>query len=125
MVWTSLARLPRTLAVVLALAANLVAAGVPVLHAVAHEVAEGHRPDPEAAALAQIDHGHDEVHPASLHEERAPIKRPTLDFSFVLPDEAQKPVAFAAPATTRHRPVLRVISRAPPRTDPARAPPLA
>ena len=119
------ARLLRSVAVFLALVANLVAAGVPVLHAMAHEFAEEHHPAPEAETLAHIEPGDHADHAASLHDERVLIKRQPIDLAFTLPAATAEPSVFTAPAAVSHRPALRVSSRAPPTADLARAPPLA
>jgi hypothetical protein len=125
-------RFGRALFVLLALVANLVATGVPLLHALAHEHGHGHR---EAHAQghehahegdhAPSRHGeeHDEIHPASLHDEWLVVPRAGLDFAAALiPGSSLEPIALlvvVAPflaASALH-------SRAPPRTTPARAPP--
>ena len=118
-------RLARLLAVLLALVANLIAAGVPVLHALAHEVAEEHHPSSDLPAVPQVDHGHDKLHADALHEERVLNKRQAIDPAFLSPAEAEEPASFISPERITHRPALRLASRAPPSTDLARAPPLA
>ena len=118
-------RFTRLLAVLLALVANLIATGVPVLHALAHEVAEEHHPSPELPAVPQVDHAHDQVHADALHDERVLTKRQAIDLAFLSPAEAEEPASFTSPARITHRPALRLASRAPPNTDLARAPPLA
>ena len=117
--------LARALAVLLALVANLIAVGVPVLHALAHEMAEAHHPSPELPAGPQVDHGHDEVHADALHDERVLTKRQAIDLAFILPAEAEAPTALTSAARIKHRPPSRLASRAPPGSDLARAPPLA
>jgi hypothetical protein len=117
--------------VVLALVANLYATGVPLLHALAHEHAhrEAHAHGHEHAHQdhhAPSHHGenHDEIHPASLHDECLVVPRAGLDFVLApIPESLLEPsarVRVEAPfvvSTALH-------SRAPPRTTPARAPPL-
>ena len=118
--WT---RACRPIALAMALVANLFAAGVPVLHAFAHELAEPHHAAESRGA--EVDHGHDEIHPASLHDEQLVVKRLSIDLSFLVPAGVKGIVAFTAPATLQHRPALRLVSRAPPGSDLARAPPSA
>ena len=118
-------RSARSLAVLLALVANLIAAGVPVLHALAHEAAEGHHPESELSGLSHAEHGHDEVHAEALHDERLVTNRHALDLAVVLPVDVEVPASFTSPARVTHRPALPLASRAPPATDLARAPPLA
>jgi hypothetical protein len=124
-------RCGRTLFLVLALVANLVATGVPLLHALAHE--HGHR-DAHAHGQehAHQDHHvpsgqgdeHDDIHPASLHDECLVVPRAGLDFAVALiPEASLGPPAVmveVAPFVT----TSALHSRAPPRTSPARAPPL-
>jgi len=124
-------RCAHALFVVLALVANLFTTSVPLLHALAHE--HGHR---EAHAHGQDhahqDHhvpsgqgdGHDEIHPEALHDECLVVPRAGLAFAVALipetslePTAAMVDVAPFVTASTLH-------SRAPPRTTPARAPPL-
>lgn len=125
----------RTLVVLLGLAANLIAAGAPVLHVLLHELHEAeehhHHHDDEAhAALpweagpAETDHPASDVHPQALHDDVRLIKRDVVLFPFpavalALPE----PVEVEAEYRTSGPPgSLR--SRAPPPGDPARAPPL-
>jgi hypothetical protein len=121
-------RCGRTVFVLLALVANLVATGVPLLHALAHEHWEAHARGHEHAG--QDHHApscqgeeHDEIHPASLHDECLVVPRAALDFTAApIPTSSLEPIAplvVVAPflaASALH-------SRAPPRTTPARAPP--
>jgi hypothetical protein len=124
-------RFGRTLFVVLALIANLVATGVPLLHALAHE--HGHR----AAHVHGQEHAHqdhhvpsglgdehDDIHLAALHYECLVVPRAGLDFAVALiPETSLEPTAVmveVAPFVT----TSALHSRAPPRTTPARAPPL-
>ena len=116
-------RVLRTFAVLMALVANLVAAGVPLLHAMAHEVAEEHHPAEGTGAA--VEHGHDEVHPESLHDAQLLVKRHSIDLSFIVPLAVREMIAFSAPATVQHRPALRLVPRAPPTPGLARAPPSA
>ncbi len=124
-------RCGRTLFVVLALVANLFAISVPLLHALAHEHAHeeahagGH--DHEHArhpAPSGQDEEHDEIHPASLHDECVVVSRAGLDLAVALiPDSSIELIALVvaeAPFVT----ASALHSRAPPRTYPARAPPL-
>ena len=112
-------------ALAMALVASLFAAGVPVLHAMAHELAEVHHPAEALTTGSELEHGHDEVHPASLHDEQLLIKRHSLDLSFTVPAPAKELTTFVAPATIQHRPAVRLASRAPPSSDLPRGPPLA
>jgi hypothetical protein len=121
----------RALFVVLALIANLYAISVPLLHALAHEY--GHRaPHAHGQEHAHQDphvpsgpgDEHDEIHPASLHDECLIVPREVLDFAAALsPETSLEPTAV----TVEVAPVVATSalhSRAPPRTAPARAPPL-
>lgn len=119
----------RILLALLALVANLIAAGVPVLHAAAHAAHEGdpHHEDAPFGqpALDHTDHDHDAIHPAALHDEGSPKGRSSV--VFVFPAAADLP---QLPVTVAERrdipiPVPRLSSRAPPPGDPARAPPPA
>jgi hypothetical protein len=124
-------RCGRALFVVLALVANLVATGVPLLHALAHEHAhrEAHAHGQEHAHQdhhAPSGHGdeHDEIHPASLHDECLVVPRAGFAFAVALiPESSPEPIALVvAEAPFVESSALH--SRAPPRTTPARAPPL-
>lgn len=123
--------------VCLALVANLLATGAPLLHAAAHEAHEargGHDHHAEPAGLeeeasgaagAAAGHDHDEIHPASLHEDcplqlRVPALTGIPSVSQDLP-----PVFATGTDVSTLPPVLPCLSRAPPPGDPARAPPLA
>ena len=116
----------RTLPALLALAANLIAAGVPVLHVLAHS---GHDVEyhPVLTAVADhADHGHGQVHPDALHDEAAP-KTPASPGGFFV-EPASRVSLQASIRERREAPVApprRLASRAPPPGDPARAPPLA
>lgn len=118
-------RSARSLAVLLALVANLVATGIPVLHALAHELAERGHSDAHHVDLAEIDHGHDTVHADALHDAQLLTKRQVVDLAFILPAAGEAVASFSSPARIQHRPPLRLASRAPPRGDLARAPPPA
>jgi hypothetical protein len=119
--------------VVPALAANLLAAGVPLLHLVSHgeEHGEIHRHgsghgsahgDPDRASHPHRD---GEVHPPSLHEGWLPAPRTAAALPVALPNPgAREPLAVEADAAPR-RAAGPLRSRAPPRAPPARAPPLA
>ena len=125
----------RTVAVLLGLAANLIAAGAPVLHVLLHELHERgehhhHHDDQPVAGLAWdaapegSDHPASDVHPRALHDDALLIKRDAVLFAFPA-------VAVALPepveAGAEHRtsgPPGSLRSRAPPPGDPARAPPL-
>jgi hypothetical protein len=124
-------RCARALFLVLALVANLFAAGVPLLHALAHE--HGHR---EAHAHGHEDgdqdhrvpshHGeeHGEIHPVTLHDDCLVVPRAGLDFAVALhPESGLEPIAFVV-AEAPFVATSALHSRAPPRTAPARAPPL-
>jgi hypothetical protein len=120
-----------SLFVVLALVANLFATGVPLLHALAHEHAhrEAHAYGHEHAHQdhhAPSHHGeeHDEIHPASLHDEYLVVPCAGLDIVVApIPESLLEPTALVrveAPVVVSSA----LHSRAPPRTTPARAPPL-
>ena len=123
----SLALRLRIVPALLALAANLLAAGVPLLHAAAHWHAEEshHAAVTSAIAVAEhADHEHDAVHTASLHDDATPQSRSAFsDAVLASPDLA--PLA-AVPHARRDSPipVPLLLPRAPPPGDPARAPPL-
>ena len=116
----------RPLLVFLALAANLIAAGLPVLHAMAHL---GHHGEPHhaeaVAAFAHTDHEHGAVHPEALHDDAGPRSGGGVSFAFLA--SVDLPVLHVALHERRDTPipVPRLSSRAPPPGDPARAPPLA
>lgn len=125
----------RTLVVLLGLAANLIAAGAPVLHVLLHELHEAgehhHHHDDEHAAVAWesapvgSDHPASDVHPQALHDDARLIKRDGVLFAFpaVAPLALPEPVEAEVEYRTSEPPgSLR--SRAPPPGDPARAPPL-
>jgi len=119
---------PRVLLVLLALAANLIAAGGPLLHAAAH--LGGHAEHAESAdALAGVGHAHDDhgaLHPASLEDEVAAAKS-RGGTELALAAAADLPLLRVTTHQRRDLPVPapRLSSRAPPPGDPARAPPLA
>lgn len=115
------------LVVSLALVANLIAAGVPLLHALAHEhghgEVQGHVHDLDAHAPS-VGHEHGEIHPASLHDDFVVIPRRTVDLGYALPAAPNHgPVAVEAEIAPPRVAALFVFSRAPPDTPPARAPP--
>jgi hypothetical protein len=120
----------RTLLALLALAANLLAAGGPLLHAAAHLGGHGEQEHAESSdALAGISHAHDDhgaLHPASLHDEASAVKSRGGN-GFALVARADLPLLRIIPHERRDLPVPapRLSSRAPPPGDPARAPPLA
>ena len=115
-------RLGRVLFVSLALVANLVAAGVPVLHGWAHAPDHGHA---VATAAAEVDHPHDEGHPPTLHDECLLTHRPGLDRALALPTAGLELVSLVRPEAPSFCPVAPAPSRAPPSPGQARAPPLA
>lgn len=115
-------RLGRVLVASLALVANLTAAGIPVLHAWAHEVADAHHAD--GAVAETVDHSHDEVHPEALHTDCLVAHRVAFDFALALPMQPPELVAVATEATLSVHPVAPMSSRAPPSPRQARAPPL-
>lgn len=123
----------RTVFVSLALLASVIAASVPLLHALAHVQGHGHG---EAHAHGyEHPHGdhhshscpgdeHDEIHPDSLHDQRLVVPRADLDLAVVpLPEPHREPVTLTV-ETAPFVPESALHSRAPPRTAPARAPPL-
>lgn len=124
----------RTLAVLLGLAANMIAAGAPVLHVLLHELHERgdhhHHHDEHAAGLAWdpapegTDHPDSDVHPQALHDDPRLVKRDVVLFALpVVALALPEPVAVEVEYRTSEPPgSLR--SRAPPPGDPARAPPL-
>ena len=124
----------RTLVVLLGLAANLIAAGAPVLHVLLHELHEGglhhpHHHDEQAplaweAGPAETDHPASDVHPQALHDDARLIKRDAVLLPFpVVALALPEPVEVEAEYRSSEPPgSLR--SRAPPPGDPARAPPL-
>lgn len=143
----------RTATVCLALAANLIAAGVPVLHASAHAAhdgaqhAEAHAPEahesdthePEAHAHEEpapvaaepvddadpgADQGHGDVHPASLHDECISGKRAVFSFEWFVALPSFDPVIPTRSGGAPSRSIQRLSTRAPPPGTPARAPPL-
>jgi len=118
----------RFLLALLALAANLIAAGGPLLHAAAHLGGHGEHAE-SADALAGVGHAHDDhgaLHPASLDDEAAAVKS-RGGSGFALLAAADLPLLRITPHERRDLPVPapRLSSRAPPPGDPARAPPLA
>jgi hypothetical protein len=121
----------RALFVVLALIANLFATGVPLLHALAHE--SGHQePHDHGREHAHRDHhlpsgqgdDHDEIHPGSLHDEYLIVAGGGFDFAVAsVADTSLEPSAVTV-EVARWVATSALHSRAPPRTTPARAPPL-
>ena len=120
----------RTLVVLLGLAANLIAAGAPLLHAFLHELHEAGHHDAHEVELAlhaggtETDHSGSDVHPQALHEDARLVKRDAMVFAFpTLAAALPEPVEVEVEYLTSEPPgALR--SRAPPPGDPARAPPL-
>jgi hypothetical protein len=117
--------------VVLALFASLFATAVPLVHALAHEYGhrEAHAHGSEDApedhhAPSHYGEEHDEIHPASLHDEGLVVPRERLDRTVApLPQPSLGPtVLLQAEAPFVASSALH--SRAPPRTTPARAPPI-
>jgi hypothetical protein len=115
-------RFGRTVALSFTLIANLVAAGVPVLHGWAHEA--DHSDHSAATAAAELDHPHDEVHPLALHQDGLQAHRTSFDAAVALPAAPPELVRQPFDGTPAIHPVAPVPSRAPPRSDQARAPPL-
>lgn len=123
----------RTLVVLLGLAANLIAAGAPVLHVLLHEMHERgdhHHHDEHGVGLAWdtapegTDHPDSDVHPRALHDDARLMKRGVVLFAlpaiaFVMPEAAEAEVEYRTSG-----PPGSLRSRAPPPGDPARAPPL-
>lgn len=115
-------RFRRVLIVSLALVANLVATGVPVLHAWTHEVEHAHDADP---APEPTEHSHDEAHPPQLHDDCLAVHRVSPDVSPALPATSTDFVSLAAGSVPAVHAVVHVSSRAPPAPTRARAPPSA
>lgn len=113
----------RVLFASLALVANLIAVGVPVLHAWAHKFGHGH--DVALAAAAEVDHPHDEVHPLALHDDCVLVHRSVLDLAPGLPVEPADLASHVIRRDPPTDPVAPALSRAPPAPTQARAPPLA
>ena len=120
----------RTLVVLLGLAANLIAAGAPLLHAYLHELHEAGHHDEHEAELAlhsgatETDHSGSDIHPQALHDDARLVKRDAMVFAFpalavALPEPVESEIEYL---TSTPPGALR--SRAPPPGDPARAPPL-
>jgi hypothetical protein len=120
----------RTLVVLLGLAANLIAAGAPLLHAVLHELHEAGHHDEHEVELAlhaggtETDHSGSDIHPQALHDDARLVKRDAMVFAFpalavALPEPVESEIEYL---TSTPPGALR--SRAPPPGDPARAPPL-
>jgi hypothetical protein len=125
----------RSLLAATALAALLLAAGVPLAHARAHDAA--HDVAHHGAHAAEHTHGVDghpagplrgdgseEVHPDALHDDGMLGPRPdrgVVAAPAALPSDA---LIAAAAAVPRSRAPEASRSRGPPRTPPARAPPL-
>lgn len=103
-----------------ALLANTIAVARPAFHAWAHANEEHHAQDP--AAGHQLEHSHDEIHPATLHDDCILLTRDALDDAVA---ERVETVAFiVAIEEVGHRwTVAPVASRAPPGLDRARSPP--
>ena len=115
-------RLGRALFASLALVANLVAAGVPVLHGWAHEMAESHHAD--GGEVEAIEHSHDEVHPVALHADCLVVHRIAFDLAMALPMQPVEIETLVTEAALAFHPVAPMSSRAPPSPGQARAPPL-
>lgn len=120
----------RTLVVLLGLAANLIAAGAPLLHAFLHELHEAGHHDEHETELAlhaggtETDHSDSEIHPQALHDDARLVKRDAMVFAFpalavALPEPVESEIEYLTSA-----PPGALRSRAPPPGDPARAPPL-
>ncbi len=107
--------------VCLALVGYLLAVGAPLLHAAAHSAHEEsgparHNPD-------RVAHSHDAIHAPSLHDE---CLGPTRSIMRVALARLQPTVELDLPTPDRTvtlRPARIWGSRAPPASDPARAPP--
>jgi hypothetical protein len=115
--------IPRALVLAVGLAANLFAAGVPTLHALAHHSDHGHHALPPTDVTVQGEH--DEVHPSELHDDWLLRDQLIIDLATVIPartDAAEPPryLFEAVPLT----PALVLESRPPPFNDAARAPPI-
>lgn len=119
----STSRAGRALIASLALVATLIAAGVPVLHAWAHEFGQGH--DDVVTGQAAADHAHDEVHPPSLHDECLLTHRASMDVALAPPASPLLVGPLGGDAAPVIHAVAPVASRAPPGHDRARAPPFA
>jgi hypothetical protein len=111
----------RTLFVSLALVANLIAVGAPVLHAWAHGSEDSHHH--AAFAAVEVEQPHDEVHPLALHDEGLLAKRVLVDFALALPVARSELVTFVVDGAPGFHAVVAALSRAPPARRQARAPP--
>ena len=118
----------RTLPALLALAATLIAASAPFVHAATHD---GHDAEhgmafPVGVELRDAsDHGHGDVHPPALHDQTV-VQRVQLESpASALPEPAAALILAAEPEQVVATPPHRLPSRAPPPGDPARAPPFA
>lgn len=124
-------RLGHTLLIALALAANLIATGVPVMHALAHDrdhaqVHRQHRePHPHTPSSGGHNQDHEEIHPAVLHDDWLVLPSIGLDNWFlisVMPYHGPANVETKM-APPRDAPVI--LARAPPSVTLPRAPPFA
>ena len=105
-------RLGRVLIASLALVANLIAAGVPVLHAWAHEVVDVHHA--HAEVTERVEHSHEEVHPEALHADCLMVQRVAVDLGFALPMQPPDLVNFVTETTLSVHPVARALEILPP-----------
>jgi hypothetical protein len=124
-------RCGRALFVGSALFATLIATGVPLLHALAHEHAREHahahrydHADPHHHTPSGSGEEHDEIHPGSLHDEGLIVPRPGLDLAVASFPESSLGTTALVVAEVPSPGSSSLHSRAPPHASPARAPPL-
>lgn len=113
----------------LALVANFIAAGVPVLHAWAHQHHSlFHHEDaghPVEAVVPDGEHPHEDVHPLALHDDCLLAQRDAQHLALALPAPGVELPILLTEEASAHHPVSPVASRAPPSAARARAPPFA
>ncbi|MDT8437057.1 MAG: hypothetical protein RRA92_09920 [Gemmatimonadota bacterium] len=107
----------------LMLAANLIATGVPVIHAWAHEAAHGHAP--ALSAAAGVDHPHEEIHGSALHDDDLLLHRAAPVFALAAPTSCADIARRVVEGASIRHPAPPATSRALPGSDRPRAPPLA
>lgn len=106
----------------LALVANLIAAGVPVLHSLAHAEGDHHAVGALATGDGEASHLPDD-HDA-LHQDHTFSPRFTVQFAVPAASDRWAPVVSVTRLAIRSASVEVGSPRAPPPGDPTRAPPL-